>query len=107
MRGGTLSRVVASKSPNAKEGDIVNAAIGWTEYKIVSDKEIEKLEVPKGGQITDLIGVLGMFPVCFFLFFNLLPIVFGGYDAGDTTCTPADARLRTMHNAQCRFIYMV
>ncbi|KAI0508802.1 hypothetical protein F5B22DRAFT_619671 [Xylaria bambusicola] len=60
MRGGTLSRVVASKSPKAKEGEIVNASIGWTEYKIVSDKEFEKLEIPEGGQITDLLGVLGL-----------------------------------------------
>ncbi|KAI1363607.1 hypothetical protein F5Y08DRAFT_340432 [Xylaria arbuscula] len=60
MRGGTLSRVVATKSPKVKEGDIVNAAIGWTEYKIVGEKDVEKLEVPKGGQITDLLGVLGL-----------------------------------------------
>lgn len=59
MRGITLSRVLASKNPNVKEGDIVNASIGWTEVAVAGEKEFQKLEVPKGGQITDLLGVLG------------------------------------------------
>lgn len=65
MRGATISRVLASKSSSAKEGDIVTASIGWTEVAIASDKEIQKLEVPKGGQVTDLLGVLGMCPLPF------------------------------------------
>ncbi|KAI0424521.1 NAD(P)-binding protein [Xylaria sp. FL1042] len=60
MRGGTISRVIASKNPNAKEGDIVTAMIGWTEVAIAGEKEFQKLEVPKGGRITDLLGVLGL-----------------------------------------------
>ncbi|KAI1277373.1 NAD(P)-binding protein [Xylaria sp. FL0933] len=60
MRGGTISRVLASKSSKAKEGDFVSAMIGWTEVAIANEKDIQKLEVPKGGQITDFLGVLGM-----------------------------------------------
>ncbi|KAI8953899.1 hypothetical protein F4801DRAFT_65350 [Xylaria longipes] len=60
MRGGTISRVLASKNPNVKEGDLVTATIGWTEVAIASEKEFHKVEVPKGGQITDLLGILGL-----------------------------------------------
>ncbi|GAP90653.2 putative NADP-dependent leukotriene b4 12-hydroxydehydrogenase [Rosellinia necatrix] len=60
MRGHTIARVLASKSSNAKEGDIVTAGIGWTEVAITSEKDIQKLELPKGGQVTDLLGVLGL-----------------------------------------------
>ncbi|KAI0973753.1 NAD(P)-binding protein [Xylaria arbuscula] len=60
MRGGTISRVLASKTPKAKEGDIVSAMIGWTEVAVANEKEIEKLELPKGGRITDFLGVLGL-----------------------------------------------
>ncbi|KAI1291327.1 hypothetical protein F5Y03DRAFT_377040 [Xylaria venustula] len=60
MRGGTISRVLASKTSKAKEGDIVSAMIGWTEVAVTNEREIEKLEVPKGGRITDFLGVLGL-----------------------------------------------
>ncbi|KAI0486714.1 hypothetical protein F4859DRAFT_311298 [Xylaria cf. heliscus] len=59
MRGGTISRVIASKNPNVKEGDLVTASIGWTEVAIIGEKEFQKVEVPKGGQVTDVLGVLG------------------------------------------------
>ncbi|KAI0096884.1 hypothetical protein GGR51DRAFT_490893 [Nemania sp. FL0031] len=59
MRGGTICRVAASKTPKAKEGDIVTANAGWTEVVIAGEKDIQKLEIPEGGQITDLLGVLG------------------------------------------------
>ncbi|KAI1196124.1 hypothetical protein F5X97DRAFT_223419 [Nemania serpens] len=60
MRGGVIARVIASKTPAAKEGDFVTASIGWTEVAIVGEKEFQKYEVPKGGKLTDLLGVLGM-----------------------------------------------
>ncbi|RWA10441.1 hypothetical protein EKO27_g4673 [Xylaria grammica] len=60
MRGGTISRVLASKNPNVKEGDIVTASNGWTEVAIVDEKNFLKVDVPKGGQLTDLLGVLGL-----------------------------------------------
>lgn len=61
MRGGVIARVIASKTPAAKEGDFVTASIGWTEVAIVGEKEFQKYEVPKGGKLTDLLGVLGTF----------------------------------------------
>ncbi|KAI1122761.1 hypothetical protein F5Y10DRAFT_253329 [Nemania abortiva] len=60
MRGNAVARVIASKSSKVKEGDIVTAGTGWTEVAILGEKDIQKLEVPKGGKITDLIGVLGL-----------------------------------------------
>ncbi|KAI8628131.1 hypothetical protein F5Y19DRAFT_476930 [Xylariaceae sp. FL1651] len=60
MRGFTISRVLASKSPKVKTGDIVTAPIGWTEVAIANEKSIEPVLIPKGGQITDALGVLGL-----------------------------------------------
>ncbi|KAI0128014.1 hypothetical protein BJ170DRAFT_581617 [Xylariales sp. AK1849] len=60
MRGAAISRVLASKSSKVKEGDLVNATCGWTEVAIVGEKMFEAVEVPKGGKVTDAIGVLGM-----------------------------------------------
>ncbi|KAI0148665.1 NAD(P)-binding protein [Xylariaceae sp. FL1272] len=60
MRGGTVSRVLASKSPKAKEGDIVVTTTGWTEVAIADEKNFEVHEIPGGGKITDLQGVLGL-----------------------------------------------
>ncbi|TGJ82446.1 hypothetical protein E0Z10_g6325 [Xylaria hypoxylon] len=60
MRGGTISRVLASKNPDVKEGDIVTAFIGWTEVAVVEKGNFAKAEVPEGGQLTDLLGVLGL-----------------------------------------------
>lgn len=71
MRGGVIARVIASKTPKVKEGDIVTASIGWTELSIVGENEFQKFEVPKGGKITDLLGVLGTFlhaPPCLCLY---------------------------------------
>ncbi|KAI1173420.1 hypothetical protein F4777DRAFT_557999 [Nemania sp. FL0916] len=60
MRGGNICRVLASKNPSAKEGDIVTATVGWTEVAVAGPNEFQKLEVPKGGKVTDLLGVLGL-----------------------------------------------
>ncbi|KAI5923004.1 NAD(P)-binding protein [Camillea tinctor] len=60
MRGGTLSRVLASKNPKAKEGDLVYASAGWTEVAIVNEKQFETVQLPEGAKATDALGVLGM-----------------------------------------------
>ncbi|KAI0202944.1 hypothetical protein F4808DRAFT_62467 [Astrocystis sublimbata] len=60
MRGGAIGRVLASKNPKVKEGDFVSAPIGWTEVAIAPDSIIEKIETPKGGKLTDFLGVLGL-----------------------------------------------
>ncbi|ORY68283.1 uncharacterized protein BCR38DRAFT_335663 [Pseudomassariella vexata] len=60
MRGAAISRVLASKSAKVKEGDIVNASVGWTEVGIVNEKQFEIIDLPEGSKITDGLGVLGL-----------------------------------------------
>lgn len=61
MRAYSVARVLVSKSPIAKPGDIIHAPTGWSEYAIMSDKEFEPtsnfpgLEHPK-----DMIGIMGI-----------------------------------------------
>jgi len=60
MRGATLSRVLASKSSQAKEGDIVMAFTGWRDMAILSEGGFDPpYSLPPNGKITDSIGVLG------------------------------------------------
>ncbi|KAI1339820.1 NAD(P)-binding protein [Xylariaceae sp. FL0016] len=60
MRGSAVSRVLASKNPKVKEGDLVNALCGWTEVCIVNEQQFDVVDVPKGGKVTDAIGILGL-----------------------------------------------
>lgn len=60
MRGITISRVLASKNPSVKTGDLVTAAIGWQEVGIVAPPNFERVDVPAGGRPVDAIGVLGL-----------------------------------------------
>lgn len=63
MRGGVIARVVASKSNKHEVGCHLYADCGWREQAVVEDKDrgVQKLDVPKGGRLTDALGVLGMF----------------------------------------------
>jgi NADPH-dependent curcumin reductase CurA len=81
MRGAVVAQVIASKSPSYREGDYVTASPGWTELAIVkgSDKELAKLELPKGGRLTDALGVLGMTGLT--AYFGILDV--GQVKAGD------------------------
>lgn len=61
MRGATVSRVLASTSQKAKEGDIVLAYTGWTEVAILDEKQFEPSDsLPKTDRLTDLLSVVGM-----------------------------------------------
>lgn len=61
MRGATVSRVLASKSPKAQDGDIVLAYTGWTEVAILNEKQFEPSDsIPKTDRLTDLLSVVGM-----------------------------------------------
>ncbi|KAJ0117331.1 nadp-dependent leukotriene b4 12-hydroxydehydrogenase [Diaporthe amygdali] len=63
MRGSAIARVLASKSPRVKDGDLVTASTGWREVAIVGPKEFDSVSdipLPKNGKVTDLQGVLGM-----------------------------------------------
>jgi NADPH-dependent curcumin reductase CurA len=60
MRGAGIVRVLASKSKQAKEGDIVVGFSGWQEVAILPEGRFEPAyELPKNTKVTDLLGVLG------------------------------------------------
>ncbi|KAI1505173.1 hypothetical protein F5X99DRAFT_369851 [Biscogniauxia marginata] len=80
MRGAAITRVLASKSPKVKEGDLVNASCGWTEVAIVNEKQFEVIKLPEGAKVTDALGVLGMTGLT--AYFGLSKI--GNPKAGDT-----------------------
>jgi NADPH-dependent curcumin reductase CurA len=70
MRGAVIARVIASKSSKFPVGTLVYTVSGWTEQAIVKEKELEKLEVPPNGKVTDALSVLGEYLVsgpCFLL----------------------------------------
>lgn len=60
MRGYGVGTVLASKSNHLQEGDIVVAHSGWTELAILKASDVEKVSLPKGGRMTDTLGVLGL-----------------------------------------------
>lgn len=80
MRGAAISRVLASKSSKVKEGDLVNASIGWTEVGIVGEKLFEVVELPQNSKVTDALGVLGLTGLT--AYFGLTKI--GNVQKGDT-----------------------
>src|ERR1700761_497874 len=60
MRAQALSRVLASRSSKAKEGDIITTPSGWRERAVVSEQQFQPpIRLPPGGRPTDLLGVLG------------------------------------------------
>ena len=59
MRGGTVGRVIASKSSKLPQGTLVTAMTGWTEIAIVHESKVQPLDLPRGGKPTDALGVLG------------------------------------------------
>ncbi|MCJ1394803.1 hypothetical protein MMC18_007683 [Xylographa bjoerkii] len=60
MRGAVIGKVIASKSTKLAIGTHVNAAAGWTELAILTDKDCEPLDVSPEGRLTDALGVLGL-----------------------------------------------
>ncbi|WVR08754.1 hypothetical protein IAU60_005812 [Kwoniella sp. DSM 27419] len=60
MRAGGLGRVVKSKDPNFKEGELVLSYYGWQEYWTGPGKELQKRVTPEGGKDMDHLGLLGM-----------------------------------------------
>ncbi|KAJ5599938.1 NADP-dependent oxidoreductase YfmJ [Penicillium hetheringtonii] len=63
MRGQSIAQVISvgtDLSSKFQPGDWVVAYSGWTEYAILSAKEVEKVVVPPGGRPTDAMSVLGM-----------------------------------------------
>merc|ERR1711939_1159637 len=60
MRGYAVGTVKASKDPNFPPGSYAVGSIGWTELKVCKGRELEKVQLPKGGRLTDTLSVLGM-----------------------------------------------
>lgn len=79
MRGVCIGLITASNSPSYPIGTQVTAPAGWTEYAILPSKDLQKVEIPKNGRITDALGVLGMTGLT--AYFGLLHI--GRVQAGD------------------------
>ncbi len=59
MVGGTVSRVVASRNPQFKEGDMVLSYSGWQEYQVSNGNGLNKLD-PRIPRPSYALGVLGM-----------------------------------------------
>ena len=59
MRSGAIGTIKASKSQKFPVGSYATATSGWTEYKVVKENELQRVVVPKGGQLTDGLSVLG------------------------------------------------
>ncbi|KAH6984595.1 hypothetical protein BGZ61DRAFT_62690 [Ilyonectria robusta] len=61
MRGASVCRVLASKSKLAKEGDLVSAFPGWTQYAILPEGRFEPPSMYPGAQSPqDFLSALGM-----------------------------------------------
>ncbi|KAF1969927.1 NAD(P)-binding protein [Bimuria novae-zelandiae CBS 107.79] len=60
MRGAAIGLVLASKSSSFPKGTYASGTVGWTEYAVVKDKVLQKLDLPNGAVPTDALSVLGM-----------------------------------------------
>lgn len=63
MRGAVIGKVIATKSSQFSIGEYVNATSGWAELAIMKEKDLQKIEVPANGKVTDGLGVLGTYPI--------------------------------------------
>ena len=79
ITGGVLAEVIASESPQFKQGDIVNGNLKWGEYNIAKADGLQKVD-PSIAPITTRLGVLGLTGLT--AYFGLLDI--GKPQAGET-----------------------
>ena len=59
MRGQTIGIIKASKSPEYPVGSVAVGTTGWSELAVAKAKHLQKANIPKGGQLTDALSVLG------------------------------------------------
>jgi len=59
MGGGAVGRVLESKNPSFREGDIVQGMFGWQEYAVSDGQGLRKID-PELAPISTSLGVLGM-----------------------------------------------
>ena len=55
--------MVESKLSKFPVGTYATASVGWTELAVVKEKNLERVDVPEGGKVTDALGVLGTSPL--------------------------------------------
>ncbi|KAL8991095.1 MAG: hypothetical protein Q9177_000406 [Variospora cf. flavescens] len=79
MRGIAVGIVKASKSDAFPVGSYAIGTVGWTEFAIMNSKQLEKVDIPHNGKITDALGVLGITGLT--AYFGLLDV--GKVKAGD------------------------
>lgn len=79
MRGFALGKILASKSPHFHPGDYAQGSPGWTELAICQASALEPVTIPAGGQLTDVMGVLGLTGLT--AYFGILDV--GKVQAGD------------------------
>ncbi|PCH42187.1 NAD(P)-binding protein [Wolfiporia cocos MD-104 SS10] len=61
MRAFGLGTVVeAGEGSSFVPGDLVSGKFGWTEYVLFDAESVTKLKVPKGAEVLDFLGALGM-----------------------------------------------
>ena len=81
MRGAVISRVLASRSSRAEEGNVVISFAGWREVAVVNEALFEPpFVLPNNAKATDLLGVFG--PTGLTAYFGLDRI--GNVKPGDT-----------------------
>lgn len=59
MVGGALVRVAASRSAKFSPGDYGIAWSGWVSSAVVGEGDLEKVDVPEGGKLTDAMSITG------------------------------------------------
>lgn len=59
MRGAAIGAITASKSDDFPVGSYATGASGWTELAVMKSKDLQRVDFPKNGKITDTLGVLG------------------------------------------------
>ena len=62
MMGGTVSRVLVSRNPRFKEGDLVSSYSGWQEYEVSKGMGVTKLDdrIPKPSYALGVMGMPGL-----------------------------------------------
>ena len=60
MRAAAVNKVLDSKSPRFKAGDMVRAGTGWAEYAVLAAKDCQKLEELPGLNYSQYLGAFGM-----------------------------------------------
>ncbi len=59
MVGGTVGKVIESRHPDYRRGDIVEGGLGWQEYAVSDGSDLRKVD-PNLAPVSTALGVLGM-----------------------------------------------